>query len=121
MDPSGAVLFLYQIGSSGEADEELDTLQIAGLLVIAALTSLSCRSGGYSGTSTVYVRVGYCGYGPGWGDGWGGGYYAPPPVSRPTAHPGRSGPGAGLEGLGARGSGVNGVRTNLPKFLRSWM
>ena len=40
---------------------------------------------GYSGTSTVYVGVGYGGYGPGWGYGWAGGYpgYRPPPVIGP--------------------------------------
>ena len=56
-------------------------LLLAGLLVVAALTSLSCSSDGYyPGSTTVYVGAGYGGYGPGWGYGWGGGYYAPPPV-----------------------------------------
>jgi hypothetical protein len=48
------------------------------LVVAAALTWTACTSDGY-GSSTVYVGVGYGGYGPGWGYGWGG-YYAPPPV-----------------------------------------
>jgi hypothetical protein len=55
-------------------------LMIAVLFVCLALTSISCTSDGYTGTSTVYVSHGYGGYGPGWGYGWGGGYYAPPPV-----------------------------------------
>ncbi len=62
---------------------------IAVLVVCAALISVSCTSDGLSGTSTVYVGVGYGGYGPGWGYGWGG-YYAPPPVvigpPRPTPY-----------------------------------
>ena len=53
---------------------------IAAVIVLCmALISVSCSS---DGTSTVYVGVGYGGYGgygPGWGGGWGG-YYAPPPV-----------------------------------------
>jgi hypothetical protein len=53
---------------------------IATVIVLCvALISVSCSS---DGTSTVYVGVGYGGYGgygPGWGGGWGG-YYAPPPV-----------------------------------------
>ena len=52
---------------------------IAVLVVCAALMVVSCTSDGLEGTSTVYVGVGYGGYGPGWGYGWGG-YYAPPPV-----------------------------------------
>jgi len=57
---------------------------VACLIVIAALTMTACSSDGYGGTSTVYVGVGYGGYGPGWGAGWGGyggypggGYYGP--------------------------------------------
>ena len=54
-------------------------VMIAVLVVCAVLISFSCSSDGYTGTSTVYVGVGYGGYGPGWGHGWGG-YYGPPPV-----------------------------------------
>ncbi len=57
---------------------------VACLIVIAALTWTACSSDGYTGSSTVYVGVGYGGYGPGWGAGWGGyggypggGYYGP--------------------------------------------
>lgn len=53
---------------------------VALLIVLAAATWTACSSDGYTGTSTVYVGVGYGGYGPGWGHGWGGGYYGPPPV-----------------------------------------
>jgi hypothetical protein len=49
-------------------------------IVAATLTLAACTSDGYTGTSTVYVGVGYGGYGPGWGYGWSGGYYRPPPV-----------------------------------------
>lgn len=55
---------------------------VALLIVLAAATWTACTSDGYTGTSTVYVGVGYGGYGgygPGWGHGWGG-YYRPPPV-----------------------------------------
>lgn len=52
---------------------------VALLIVLAAATWTACSSDGYTGTSTVYVGVGYGGYGPGWGHGWGG-YYRPPPV-----------------------------------------
>ncbi|MDX1741661.1 MAG: hypothetical protein R3178_10220 [Rhodothermales bacterium] len=52
----------------------------AAIVLCLTLFSVSCSSDGYPGTSTVYVGVGYGGYGPGWGYGWGGGYYAPPPV-----------------------------------------
>ena len=52
---------------------------VAAIILCMALITVSCSSDGYSGTSTVYVGVGYGGYGPGWGHGWGG-YYAPPPV-----------------------------------------
>ena len=51
---------------------------VAILIVLAAVTWTACSSD-YGGTSTVYVGVGYGGYGPGWGHGWGG-YYRPPPV-----------------------------------------
>ena len=49
---------------------------VAAVILCMALISGSCSS---DGSSTVYVGVGYGGYGPGWGYGWGG-YYAPPPV-----------------------------------------
>ena len=52
---------------------------VLAAIVCLALVSVSCTSDGYEGTSTVYVGVGYGGYGPGWGGGWGG-YYRPPPV-----------------------------------------
>jgi len=52
---------------------------IAVAFICLALIAVSCTSDGYGGTSTVYVGVGYGGYGPGWGGGWGG-YYRPPPV-----------------------------------------
>jgi hypothetical protein len=51
---------------------------VAAFMMCLALITMSCSSD-YPGTSTVYVGVGYGGYGPGWGYGWGG-YYAPPPV-----------------------------------------
>lgn len=59
--------------------KKLSRLMIAVLAVLVVLTWSACSSDGYPGTSTVYVGVGYGGYGPGWGYGWGG-YYAPPPV-----------------------------------------
>ena len=57
---------------------------IAALAIFVVLTWSACTSDGYGGTSTVYVGVGYGGYGPGWGYGWGG-YpgYRPPPVMGP--------------------------------------
>jgi hypothetical protein len=64
---------------------------IAAVIVLCmALISVSCSS---DGTSTVYVGVGYGGYGgygPGWGGGWGGyggGYYPPPVVVGPIGPP----------------------------------
>jgi hypothetical protein len=59
--------------------KKLSRLMIAVLAVLVVLTWSACSSDGYTGTSTVYVGMGYGGYGPGWGYGWGG-YYAPPPV-----------------------------------------
>jgi hypothetical protein len=59
--------------------KNLTRLTIAVLAVLMALTWSACSSDGYSGTSTVYVGMGYGGYGPGWGYGWGG-YHSPPPV-----------------------------------------
>lgn len=58
---------------------------VAAVILCLALISVSCSSDGYPGTSTVYVGVGYGGYGPGWGHGWGGygGYYPPPVVIGP--------------------------------------
>jgi len=60
---------------------------VAAVIVLCmALISVSCSSDGYTGTSTVYVGVGYGGYGPGWGGGWGGyggGYYPPPVIIGP--------------------------------------
>ena len=58
---------------------------VAAIILCMAVISVSCSSDGYSGTSTVYVGVGYGGYGPGWGYGWAGGYpgYRPPPVIGP--------------------------------------
>jgi hypothetical protein len=62
---------------------------VAAVILCLALISVSCSSDGYSGTSRVYVGVGYGGYGPGWGHGWGGygGYYPPPVVIAPPPIP----------------------------------
>ena len=59
---------------------------VLAVLVVCVVVTWSACSSDYPGTSTVYVGVGYGGYGPGWGYGWGGGYhpgYMPPPVIGP--------------------------------------